>query len=94
MSKQEHTPGPWEIKSPIELPQELIGPVDPQGGAWMTAGTIGGNDKANARLIASAPELLAAAEQVCDEMEDVVEWTENDCFQALKAAVAKAKGEL
>ena len=46
----------------------------------------------NARLIAAAPELLAALEQVarasedCGDMEDI-DWT------GLRAAIAKATGE-
>ena len=56
MAKQGHTPGPWEAKRG----------EDPQWNVWAekqaVACTAHGNDEANARLIAAAPDLLATCE--------------------------------
>jgi len=46
---------------------------------------------ADARLIAAAPDLLAALEEV-DAEADFIAWPENVKAQA-RAAIAKAKGE-
>ena len=95
----EHTPGPWEwrgdysvatvpdtdgsfiriadIMQPIRLPQ-----FDSLG-QW----------NANARLIAAAPELLAACEAVATYLEsfDPVIDEDEAIWEQLKAAIAKAK---
>lgn len=49
---------------------------------------------ADRALLIAAPDLLAAAEQVCAEMKHVIQWDEDDGFQALKTAVAKAMGSV
>ena len=59
LRETEHTPGPWEIPySP-----DLIGIVRADGSRKLIAQTHGENFAANARLIAAAPELLAALER-------------------------------
>ncbi len=103
-----HTPGPWKhqprardghadiitdqrgrefahIGSPIAETPVLDYPHENQ-------------QTANARLIASAPELLAAAELVCANMYDRDESHDDDGneteeYSALRAAIAKAKGD-
>ncbi len=52
------TPGPWEIVAHggDQNPQRIIG----VRGGPMIANTLHGNDQANARLIAAAPELYEA----------------------------------
>ncbi len=52
--KSKHTPGPWTASKFAE-PQWII------RGSSIVANTVGGNDEANAQLIASAPELLQIA---------------------------------
>ncbi len=63
MSESKHTPGPWKIwehggkdDPSCKIFAELSGLKELSVGI---AQTIGGNDEANARLIAAAPELLA-----------------------------------
>jgi len=55
--------------------------------------------KANARLIASAPDLLAALERflsavsVAEELEEIQAGTFEETSEQARAAIAKAKGE-
>ena len=91
-----HTPGPWKVPRRFEIYQD-IGPG--RGGTYI--GTTAGNrvlpesvarvDEANARLIAAAPELLAACQAFID--------CDNQCganlaFVMAKNAVEKATGEV
>ena len=99
MSK--HTPGPWEIKN-----QNLVA----EGGNCVLAnlhmwqGDAPDEGKANARLIAAAPELLAALQAMfrAAEMRDMdncevrsahvaVEW--DAANQAARAAIVKAESK-
>ena len=92
MSK--HTPGPWQIsKSNNEkLSTVEIGTEDRYITLLSWTKDIAEEQKANARLIASAPELLEAAEKVIqngmacshDEVKARVE---------LRQVIEKAKGE-
>lgn len=95
-----HTPAPWHVK--------------PEGELRMTPWIIDSNDnsicallsdsrkrKANANLIAAAPELLEA----CEQIEEIISWItfENLTEQQIKTvkdidniacnAISKAKGE-
>lgn len=70
----EHTPGPWKVGRPMNPPQQVIGPVDPNQKPAFLALTCGGNDEANAQLIAAAPDMLAALE--LPSLFYSVEWTE------------------
>lgn len=92
-TKQAHTPGPWEWTHDAEpySSQWTLSPgvlmVDGQDG------TPGGDeiDRANARLIAAAPELLDA----CDFALSILEALGNgsgDAANACRAAIAKAEG--
>jgi hypothetical protein len=107
----QHTPGPWEIVQDAPLNPEArynIGSRLPSGFANYVC-TIktekhlirDGNEEANARLIASAPELLAALQAVnTDVTEDIGGLTRDD-YEAIvlsirdtaRAAIAKATGE-
>jgi hypothetical protein len=56
----------------------------------------GDEDEANARLIAAAPDLLAACEMACAVMStegenDIEEWEK--ALQSIEAAIAKATGK-
>jgi hypothetical protein len=72
MSKQKHTPGPWNLSDGANGEWQVTAPdaVDLKGEDWSVAmvfGSVGhdggnGESDANARLIAAAPDLLEAAE--------------------------------
>ena len=79
----EHTPGPW---TPYGLDWRMV--VDKDSEVIADVRT----HDADARLIAAAPDLLAALEalmtEACDDIAHQDEHTE-----AAEAAIAKAKGE-
>lgn len=87
-----HTPGPWHatikvIRHPVyDETGELICTVECQSGE---------QDKANAHLIASAPDLLAALEMCLDTIQGKVINGRTGLFaqDAARAAIARAKGE-
>ncbi len=97
MSNAKHTPGPWiveQVSGAIEVcNEETLFTV-------ARCGIGNGVSEANARLIAAAPELLAALERTADVLEY---YNENkgptrdsalcDLFAIARAAIAKAKGE-
>lgn len=101
MSTAQHTPGPWKYGRQSVSPDWVI-VTDAAGSIVANVNTETGPDAAsrpamrvmpadaNARLIASAPELLAALEYVlnCAEADG---WSEFMLGQA-RAAIAKAKG--
>ena len=94
-----HTPGPWQICSSDDgrpyIRAGESGPIVAKAyRATVGHGPLPGT--ANARLIAAAPELLAALEQLvrmdlgldcCDTDEQARRWAVG------RAAVAKAKGD-
>ena len=95
-----HTPGPWRLV--IENRNSGIAIVDAPKSVKsicrtfepFSPGDVTENYE-NARLIAAAPDLLAAAVDVLEAME----WCEcgggkgSGPYQTLRAAIAKAKGE-
>ena len=96
----DHTPGPWELKAESE---HLGGRVRKL--QVLASHGLAGNrelfcrfgpddtDKANARLIAAAPELLAALEDLVQcSPDDIDSWGFNDALAKARAAIAKAKG--
>src|SRR5690606_38771653 len=97
MSTFKHTPGPWEASDDVILcaaPDMAIGsvfPCDRDKSAYGTGFTYGEVTKANARLIAAAPELLEALQLLLDaEYSDLV--TIDELGRA-EAAIAKATQE-
>lgn len=102
MTKQQHTPAPWQVV---------------EGEIWDTYGELpgvplfrpcriyrrwgrdfaAGEQEANARLIAAAPELLKAAEQWAVILTVGIMHSEPaevlDAMDALADAIAKARGE-
>ena len=93
-----HTQGPWLDKSGEVYAEET--------GRTIARCDIGGHDEtseANARLIAAAPDLLAALEGMIGHLPDCFEIrTEvkelrmsipKDIFERARAAIARAKGE-
>ena len=75
MSK--HTPGPWQVIGGNVYGDNLRALLPMNG--------------ADARLIAAAPELLAALEMVMENYGSEYKFT--DTFIYARAAIAKAKGE-
>lgn len=94
MSK--HTPGPWTVESVrsgfyiMSQFDVIVATADPDG----RYGTIG--NEANARLIAAAPDLLAALKHIISNCrvfcEDSMDIDDGAVYDA-RAAIAKAKGE-
>ena len=74
MSETKHTPGPWAVVAGYKVPREM---------SLVTVCT----SESDARLIAAAPDLLAACESVCAKPDEVGERLWNVC----NAAIRKAK---
>lgn len=102
MSK--HTPGPWFLGEKVQgkhtvtdlrrIRSEREGME--HGAVCEVYGIADGSEAAaNARLIASAPELLASLQLMVDRFLDAEgsygAW-ENDALEAARAAIAKATG--
>lgn len=90
MSK--HTPGPWVITSdPNHELYTFISQkdVDKVIARITTADSPSGSNRANAQLIAAAPDMLEALKQMVQEME-LSEW---DCPAMIRAKAAIAKAE-
>ncbi len=99
-----HTPGPWRMtKNPYSRTKEgpsgwnvradTAMPGDPSEHVVATAhGTdvYGFSAEANARLIASAPDLLAACEAALSEMQGTGGWSREHVAGLLSAAIARA----
>lgn len=89
----EHTPGPWRAETngagywDIRTRQRGIASIIPFPGTPSL-------DKANARLIAAAPDLLEALRALLKDGEDLTQasqWGEH--LEQASAAIAKAIGE-
>ena len=97
--KTKHTPGPWrslswgETISIDSIPADLMGicHINPTGDH--NCGIPNAQDRANARLITAAPDLLAAAKEAAELLwkREGNEETEN-VRKGLNAAIAKAEG--
>ena len=94
----EHTSGPWEINETVipksdgeSMPFTYIATPEGQfvGAEWFA------HDVPNARLIAAAPDLLAACDLALRCMDDSREdWVfVSDAINACKTAIAKARGQ-
>ena len=84
--KTQHTPGPWTVDN-----QSIHGP----DGIRFLAVAGEGAGQANARLIASAPELIDALEAVLPDLEHYVATHgpgPDKRLAAARAAIAKARG--
>jgi len=95
-NKTKHTAGPWEIRELEHI--NICGKLPGQGQQAIgrlqvaTVTRLRGQEKANAALIAAAPELLA----LCKETLEAVDLDGNNrkgLRQALQAAIAKAEGK-
>ena len=105
-----HTPGPWEVGYDDGSGEEHItGPDDNERIAAIRWGCsccqdtspLTPKEQANARLIAAAPDLLAALKGLFENCAMIHRhWGDNDnqreasaAVDAARAAIAKAKGE-
>ena len=94
MSESKHTPAPWNVDKDYDI---YAG--DPKQGTRVDIATISWfrnqNFKANARLIAAAPELLEALEECLDAIDlctpDAPEPLPNSIIGKARAAIAKAR---
>lgn len=99
MSK--HTPGPWCVKAHTAMSPDHITPscdftiCGPSGASIAFEGEWNPNAAADARLIAAAPDLLAALLAVLHWIDDNCETTGFEAVEAMAdAALAKAGAEL
>ena len=89
-----HTPGPWVWDSTVwdyDPKQDAPWLVTEVSGERVLHGEIQCSSEANARLIAAAPDLLAALQRLMGEtttMQDAM-----DAANQARAAIAKATGE-
>ena len=100
MSEMKHTPGPWNIlrKRPMQMTGNFhqVTDDDRYPAAFIPAwdnpgpGEEDGTEEAlaNARLIATAPELLEALKALRDECMGMVP----NCAEMVDAAISKAEG--
>ena len=80
-----HTPGPWKIGTPPPNGEQTVGTDQGLMVAVATTGA-GVQTKANASLIAAAPDLLDALEEL------VAEFGVCGLTEKARAAIAKATG--
>lgn len=90
-----HTPGPWHVSDP--RPYASTHCVDVIGGLSLVAQCVPqserNTEKANARLIAAAPDLLAALKGLLgDRTLAGMDKMEQEEIDAALAAIAKAEG--
>ena len=81
MSNAKHTPGPWEVDDRLITAQ-----CSDDDGEYVEV-VAQAHVPANARLIASAPELLAALERIAELSYD------SEATRVAREAIAKARGE-
>ena len=94
-SVRQHTPGPWKAASAaacaevecMEIAEVAHMRVIPAAGGWPTPGA----PEDDARLMAAAPELLAALERLLSSG-DVRDACEAGALKQARAAIAKAVG--
>lgn len=98
MTQAQHTPGPWAFTADMYGLDNMrvFGVNDATGNGIANCGYDGrGECKANARLIAAAPDLLAALDRVDAYLSpfDGEEDAYAEIRSAIQQAIAKAKGE-
>jgi hypothetical protein len=96
--KTSYTPGPWQVENGIvHIPHKTT-----HGGSYIyitspitvrTATMTGNENNANAHLIAAAPELLEACELFVTAIETLGKPSIADAGMAIRAAIAKARGQ-
>jgi len=89
MSAAKHTPGPWKREAKTGRNRFRI--TDARGHQVADTNTYNEDAEANADVIAAAPELLEALQELVDGMTDVEDSESCVLFRA-RAAIAKATG--
>lgn len=98
-----HTPGPWELETHYDHNNDthlnLYGHIDtylhkPIARLYPDCRFADDSDKANAYLIAAAPDLLAALEAVAALDDGMLTTPALQAVHQARAAIAKAKGEV
>ena len=84
----QHTPGPWTTSS---LPNGTEWTVSIDDGDMLADLTGCPNEQANARLIAAAPDLLAAL-QIAEDALDMYSGGQSSDLAAIRIAIDKATG--
>lgn len=97
MGKAQHTPGPWIIRDALHTPRREIVSDDQRIAVIGESSITEGSPRANACLIAAAPDLLAAMRALLEATVDLVavhdaEGTWTSCIDEAKAVIAKAEG--
>lgn len=107
MTQTTHTPGPWwpiqtmtgswyvntrRDNQPEDAPPSPYGATVAGFVGDRTEARTSGNEAANARLIAAAPDLLAALRSVLNYA-NLGAYERADAMQAARTAIAKATGE-
>jgi hypothetical protein len=86
------TPGPWLYCDDVpgaEMGYRAI--VDIEGTTICNPSPMGAG---NARLIAAAPDLLAALEWALGQLDDDLDLDHQDALRAARAALARARGDI
>lgn len=103
MAEQSHTPGSWGVEDPMDHCLTIVANPDAPVYDWKWVATCDWPSeedhditseevKANARLIASAPDLLSALEDILDAIgTHDPDWAWEERKNA-RAAIAKATG--
>lgn len=86
--KTNHTPGPWSVGGPYD---HML--MTARGELIASTALMSKNHKADARLIAAAPDLLAALESITEHFRANGDPTASDLMSAGRAAIARARGE-
>ncbi|EPU0247581.1 hypothetical protein ACVT5C_005944 [Pseudomonas aeruginosa] len=89
MSKQSHTPGPWEIERYSDGLIQIVGNIravsEHEEHVTTVVEAVTRGDEANAKLIVAAPDLLDALVALVE-----CEQTTPELWEAARAAIAKA----
>jgi len=85
-----HTPAPWKFKDTGASAKIISADGGTIATIIVTSKGTPEEKKANARLIAAAPELLEAAQKALDDCVDLIG---TEAGYALEAAIAKATGK-
>jgi hypothetical protein len=90
MSEAKHTPGPWQREVGAGRGAWIMGPT--KEWAALACGDTDRRAEANARLIAAAPDMLAALKQVEAEMRAGFGSSFGETREQVRRAIAKAEG--
>ncbi len=85
------TPGPWVYSFESVDPEWAV--ITTKGGAVICNVNAGHRQEANARLIAAAPELLAALQGLLHNTLSNQSAKGQEAVRAARAAIAKANGQ-